>query len=240
MMKRNLILTVFAVAALAAGTALAQAPGGAPPGGTPGSAPPAGPPGGGAGRGGPQMATGPAASGTYKVDINHSHIEWTVLHRGMSNYAQRFWKYDVTVTLDRDHVEKSKVNVTIDPTSLYTGMDPAEYRRTHGTTYQSWEDQLSNSDGFFNAKKFPTITFTSTKVEKTGDKTAKVTGDLTFLGMTKPMVLDVSLNGENPTGIGFHATGTLNRTDFGLTSLPTSIVSADVKIEFDGEFRLQR
>jgi polyisoprenoid-binding protein YceI len=226
--------------ALAAGSALAQAPGGAPPGALPGAGAPGGAPG---GPPGGTQAPSEAPSGVYKVDPHHSYVEWSISHMGNSNYTQRFTKYDVTITLDRKNLENSKVNVTIDPTSTRTGYDPAEYKKTHAQTgFDSWDDQLAYDAGYFNAKKFPTITFNSTKVQRTGDKMAKVTGDLTFLGVTKPVTLDVDLIGEGARGmmsrggiIGFHAKGKFNRKDFGMGGF----MPADVGIEFDGEFNQQ-
>ena len=93
-----------------------------------------------------------------------------------------------------------------------------------------------------NAAEYPTISFASTSVEQTGDFTGTVTGDLTFLGVTAPVTLDVSYGGvANPPWfgqrdvIGFTASTTLARSDFGSTSLG-GVISDEVVVEFSGEF----
>ena len=92
---------------------------------------------------------------------------------------------------------------------------------------------------FFDIAKFPTAKFVSTKVEKTGEKTAKVTGDLTIKGITKPVVLDVTLNGmgenfEKIKTVGFSGSTTIKRSDFGMKDyLP--MLGDDVKLEIESE-----
>src|SRR5690606_12273607 len=102
----------------------------------------------------------------------------------------------------------SSTEVTIDTSSI-------------SMNHEAWENHLKNAD-FFDVEKFPTMTFKSTKVERTGEKTAKMTGDLTLLGVTKPVTLDVTLNKSDlhpfhkKMAAGFSATGTLKRSDFGM------------------------
>ncbi|HEX2753257.1 MAG TPA: YceI family protein, partial [Alphaproteobacteria bacterium] len=104
----------------------------------------------------------------------------------------------------------------------------------------AWEKHLKNED-FFNVEKFPAMTFKSTKVEKTGDNTGRVTGDLTLLGVTKPVTLDVIFNkgGIHPYSkkyvAGFSATGKLNRSEFGMTyGLPGVGDEVNISIEVEG------
>lgn len=182
-------------------------------------------------------------AGDYGLDLTHGSLTWKVQHMGMSNYTARFAKWDATITFDPTNPAASKVVATIDPTSVKTDY-PGDYKATHKQTgFKSWDEDLAKSDKFFNAGKFPTITFTSTAVETTGADTGKVTGDLTFLGVTKPVTLDVKYNGSknphpfvpNAAAIGFSATGSIKRSDFGV-AFPPGAVGDDVQIIIEGEF----
>jgi polyisoprenoid-binding protein YceI len=178
-------------------------------------------------------------AGVYKLDPTHAYLQWSVPHMGLSTYRAKFTKYDATVTLDPANLEASKVSVTIDPLSIRTNY-PADYKASHAKSgFASWDEELGKSDRFAAGGKFPTITFNSTKVERTGGSTAKVTGDLTFAGVTKPVTLDVTLIGQTAThpftkggAFGVHAEGAFKRTDFGQADSPMN----DVSIAFDAEF----
>ncbi|SMF22025.1 Polyisoprenoid-binding protein YceI [Azospirillum oryzae] len=149
-----------------------------------------------------------AAPVSYKIDPAHTAVVFIVNHVGFSNVIGRFDTVGGDVTFDKDAVEKSVVNVTIDTTSVDTN--------------HAKRDEHLRSPDFFNAKEFPKMTFKSTKIEKTGDKTGKLHGDLTMLGVTKPVVLDVTFNkdGVSPASkmetAGFSARGTVKRTEFGM------------------------
>ncbi|PWC88457.1 hypothetical protein TSH100_07865 [Azospirillum sp. TSH100] len=149
-----------------------------------------------------------AAPVSYKIDPAHTAVAFIVNHVGFSNVIGRFNTVGGDVTFDKDAVEKSVVTVTIDTTSVDTN--------------HAKRDEHLRSPDFFNAKEFPKMTFKSTKIEKTGDKTGKLHGDLTLLGVTKPVVLDVTFNkdGVSPASkletAGFSARGTVKRTDFGM------------------------
>jgi len=181
-------------------------------------------------------------AGDYGLEPTHGSVTFKVSHLGLSNYTARFAKWDATITFDPANLTASKVVATIDPTSVKTDY-PGDYKKTHAKTgFKSWDEDLAKSDKFFNAGKFPTVTFTSTKVETTGATTGKVTGDLTLLGVTKPVTLDVTFNGsKNPhpfvpaAAIGFSATGALKRSDFGV-AFPPGPVGDDVQVIIEGEF----
>jgi polyisoprenoid-binding protein YceI len=168
------------------------------------------------------------AAETYKLDPMHTQVVWSINHFGFSNPSGKFASIDGTLTLDEAKPEDSKVTATITIANLFTGLDKLN------------EHLLS--DKFFDAKQFPTATFTSTKVETTGKDTAKVTGDLTVHGVTKPVVLDVTLNkiGENmmkKKTAGFSATTTIKRSDFGMTTyLP--MLGDEVKLSIESEANL--
>lgn len=173
-------------------------------------------------------------AGVYTLDKHHASLIWKVSHAGLSYYAGRFKSFDATINFDPSDVTKSTVAATIYPASLETDYVP--------TPEEDFNKKISTSAEWLNADKFPEMTFTSTKVERTGEFTAKVHGNLTFLGVTKPVVLDATYNGayieqpfsKKPT-IGFSATGSLNRSDWGLkTYIPAIGDKVDLYIE--GEF----
>lgn len=175
------------------------------------------------------------ASGLYELEKNHAFLTWSVGHNGISDYTVNFTDFDADLVFNASDPTQSVLSVMINPTALNTNYpDPAKK--------VEWENELANDPKFFNAGAFPAITFVSTGIEQTGEFEGKVTGDVTFLGVTKPVSLDVSYGGvANPPWfgqrdvIGFTASTTLNRSDFGMTHL-AGIISDEVVIEFSGEF----
>jgi polyisoprenoid-binding protein YceI len=149
-----------------------------------------------------------AAPVTYKLDPGHTMVLFSWSHFGFSNPVADIGLGDGTLVFDQQNPSKSSVEVTLPLSNLDTHV-PA------------LDKHLKEPD-FFDADKFPTITFKSTSVQSLGGKHYKVTGDLTVHGVTKPVVLNATLNGVGThpmTGaqaIGFNASGTLKRSDFGL------------------------
>lgn len=174
-----------------------------------------------------------APAGAYVLDRPHSNISWKGLHQGMSWYIGRFTAYDITLEFNQDDVTKSKVTAAIDPKSVVT--DDAKKRPDGKSTF----DAELGADTL-GGDKFPHIKFVSTKVTKTGENTGKMTGDLTFLGVTKPVTLDVTLNGGRMDArtqkykVGFSATGSIKRGEFGMTG-PGSVAD-EIKLEINAEF----
>ena len=175
------------------------------------------------------------AAGAYKVDAAHTSVTFTVSHLGFSNYTGQFEKAQINANLDPANPANSTVEASIDPRSLSIPSPPAGF--VAELTGAQWLD----------AAKFPAITFKSTKVEPTGPSTAKVTGDFTLHGVTKPVVLDVVFNGgykgmagmDPNSRAGFSATGSFKRSDFGINyALPA--VSDEVKLHLEGEFVLKK
>lgn len=189
----------------------------------------------------PVAITVPA--GDYAVDPTHASVTFKLQHLGLSYYTLRFKTYDATVAFDPANIAASKVTASIKPSDLVVGY-PADYVKNHpGTKFKSWEDDLANSTNFLDAAKFPAITFTSTSVEPSGERTAKVTGDLTLKGVTKPVTLDVTFSGETAShyfakvpAVGFSAKGTFKRSDFGFDYLLPAVVGDDVQVEIEGDF----
>lgn len=171
-------------------------------------------------------------AGTYAADKLHTNVLWTVNHFGTSNYIGRFGDINATLVLDPADPAKSKLTATIDPKSVDTNY-PAKDKDFNAEI---------ESDRFLDAAKFGTIEFVSTKIETTGTNTGTVTGDLTFHGVTKPVILDVKLNAAlNPHPmskkpvVGFSATGTVKRSDFGVAAL-VGPIGDDVKLTIETEF----
>ena len=167
-----------------------------------------------------------AAPLTYKIDANHTDVVASWSHFGFSNPIAHFGKVDGSITYDPANVGASKVEVTIPLSGLNSHVG-------------DFDDHLRSAD-FFDAGKFPNITFKSTSVKAAGKGKLKVTGDLTIKGVTKPVVLDVNLNkaGEHPMtkvpAIGFDATATVKRSDFGVGAY-APMVSDEVALKITTE-----
>jgi polyisoprenoid-binding protein YceI len=174
----------------------------------------------------------PAA--TYKIDPTHASLTWKVMHMGLSNYTARFTKLDATLSFDPAKPEAAKLTATIDPASLKTDYPFPEK--------ENFDKVLVEGAKWFNAGANKSITFTSTAVKMTGAKTADVTGDLTFLGVTKPVTLKATFNGgmkEHPfakkPAIGFSATGSVKRSEFGMSNY-VPMIGDDVALLIEAEF----
>ena len=167
-----------------------------------------------------------AAPVTYTIDPNHTDViaQWS--HFGFSNPSAHFGKADGTLVYDADNVGASSVNVTLPLSGL-------------NSFVEKFDAHLRSAD-FFESEKYPQSTFKSTRVEAAGEGKLKVTGDLTIKGITKPVVLDVTLNGagEHPMAkrpaIGFDATASVLRSDFGL-GMNVPMVSDEVKLRITTE-----
>lgn len=183
-----------------------------------------------------------APAGEYVSDPTHASITWKLQHLGLADYVAKFRTFDATVTLDPANIANSKVVATIKPSDVaanYAG----DYKAGHpGSRFANWEDDLANSTNFLNAAEFPEITFASTAVEVTGERTANVTGDLTLLGVTNPVTLAVEFAGETDShpftkapALGFSATGTFKRSDFGSTYL-SGMIGDEITVLIEGDF----
>lgn len=168
-----------------------------------------------------------AQTESYSLDKAHTQVLFFVNHLGFSNSMGKFLDYDGGFTLDRADLAKSKIDVTIKTASIEMNDTP-------------WNDHMKNAD-FFNVEKFPAMTFKSTAVKVTSENTADVTGDLTLLGVTKPVTLAVTHNksGVHPysgkTVAGFSASGTIKRSDFGMNyGLPAVGDDVTIRLEVEG------
>ncbi|MBO6803382.1 MAG: polyisoprenoid-binding protein [Thalassospira sp.] len=171
------------------------------------------------------------AADTYKLDPTHTSVLFIVNHLGFSDYQGRFNGVTGELTLDREDPSASSATITIDLNQIDSGVE-------------ALDNHMKTAD-FFNVEEFPTATFTSTSVELVGDNAATVTGDLTLLGETKPLVLDVTLSGEGThpmTGdevVGFSADGVVTRTDYGMDFLVPG-VGDEVTLQISSEFLKQK
>jgi polyisoprenoid-binding protein YceI len=128
---------------------------------------------------GPQGAIS-AHAADYTIDPSHTHILFMVNHLGLSNMIGLFTDMAGTFSFDPAHVEASKVKVTIKTASISTQFSPRDA-------------DLKGAD-WFNVTEFPEMTFTGTSFSKTDDHTGAITGNLTLLGVTKPVTLHVTFN----------------------------------------------
>ena len=167
-----------------------------------------------------------AAPVQYDMDANHTRIDFSWTHFGFSHPMGRFDKFEGDFRFDPADPTRSTVTVTIPIDSIDTGVAKLD---TH----------LKSPD-FFDATRYPTAIFKSTRVQASGEHGLKVTGDLTLHGVTKPVVLDVVINriGPHPMGgreaAGFDATTTIKRSDFGISNYVPNI-SDEIAISISTE-----
>ena len=172
--------------------------------------------------------------GTYALDKTHASITWKVMHLGLSNYTARFTDFDATLRVNGDDITQSQLEVTVNPLSVETDYPNPEQ--------EDFNKKLALGKEWFNAGKYPTISFVSTSIEKTSNTTATLHGDLTFLGVTKPLSLNVTYNGyyqskpfTDKPALGFSAAGTLKRSDWGMnTNMP--FIGDEVALLIEAEF----
>ncbi len=171
------------------------------------------------------------SSGVYEIDPSHTNVLFGIAHMGFSHYYGRFNTIEGKLTFDAKAPEKSKLEVTIPIASI-------------DTNNEKLETELKSKD-WFDAAKYPRATFVSTKIEKLSDSTGKVTGDFTLHGVTKPVTLDVTFNGAgmnsfmNSEELGFSATGTIKRSDFGISAY-IPMVGDDVALTIETEMHLKK
>lgn len=168
-----------------------------------------------------------SAAQKFIFDPGHSYILFKIKHFDYSTQSGK-WFVNGEMELDKDHPEKSKVEATVKVAQLVTG--------------HSELDKHLKEKSFFEVDKYPSATFVSDKVEITGSDSAKVWGKLTVHGVTKQIMLNVHLNkaGVSPVSnkntVGFSATTTLKRSDFGMKAFAPGL-GDEVKIEIEVEAR---
>jgi len=175
-------------------------------------------------------------AGAYTLDKTHSTLMFRVNHLGFSEYTAQFTTFDAQLQLDPANPSAATLNVTVDPRSLSLPAPPAGFR-----------NELLGAQ-WLNASAQPQWTFRSTRVETTGANTARITGDFSMRGVTRPVTLEATFNGgyaghpmDPNARIGFSAHGTLKRSEFGVTvGIPapgtTMGVGDDVEILIETEW----
>lgn len=153
------------------------------------------------------VLSAPAGAATYKIDPAHSSVTFTVAHLAISKVHGRFDKFSGTLDYTPGETKTWKTEAEIETSSINTGVED--------------RDKHLRSPDFFNAEKFPLMTFKSVKVSGVKGLKGKVHGELTLMGVTKPVVLTVEASGPatDPWGnerLGAAGTASINRKDFGL------------------------
>ena len=160
----------------------------------------------------------------FVLDPTHTYITFFVSHIGYSDMAGMFLESEGSFTYDEEAKELKQASITVKTDSVFSN-------------HEKRDEHLRGSD-FLNVREFPEMTFVATYAEKVTDTTGKVTGDLTQLGVTKPITLDVTFNkaGNYPFGdghyaLGFDATGSFKRSEFGMTyGVDGNIVGDEIKL----------
>jgi len=174
-----------------------------------------------------------APAGAYEIETRHTQVIFAIPHLGITDYYGRFEKISGTLNFNPGAPERSSISVAVDTASANV-MSSEVMGQLVGPTV-------------FDSAKFPTATFRSTSLVRTGPTTGKMTGELTIHGVTKPVTFDVTYNGglKAPVGnaydLGFHATATIKRSDFGLDKMIwNSFVGDDVKLIIEAMFLQQK
>ncbi|MFF0018196.1 YceI family protein [Streptomyces sp. NPDC005374] len=170
-----------------------------------------------------------ALTGDYSIDASHSTIGFTVRHAMVTNVKGKFNDFSGSLHLDGGDPSASTASLDIKMDSIDTGSADRD-------------GHLKSAD-FFKIEEFPTMTFRSTKAESLGGEDYRITGDLTILGTTKPLSIDLEFNGsaKDPFGnerVGFEGKAEILRSEWGLTwnaALETGgvLVSDKIKLNFD-------
>ncbi|KPW37325.1 hypothetical protein ALP72_01911 [Pseudomonas coronafaciens pv. coronafaciens] len=173
------------------------------------------------------LSAGQAMAADYVIDKEgqHAFVDFKISHLGYSFIHGTFKDWDGTFSFDAAKPEASKINVELKTASLFTN--------------HAERDKHISSKDFLDVAKYPEAKFVSTSVKSTGEKTADVTGDLTLHGVTKPIVIKATFNGEgkDPWGgyrAGFNGTSTLNLNDFGIKGPGPTSQTLDLDITFEG------
>lgn len=175
------------------------------------------------------VSTDPAsvAAGAYRVEPNHTRVQFTVSHLGFTDWWGDFSGVSGTLALDPARLAASRVEITIPVASV-------------STTNATLDGELRSAD-WFDAARFPTIRFVSTGVVRAGPARATIRGNLTLHGVTRPVVLDARFVGAglNPLSkaytVGFNATTTIRRSDYGV-KMDVPLVGDETAIRISAAF----
>jgi polyisoprenoid-binding protein YceI len=168
----------------------------------------------------------------WEIDPMHSEIQFKVKHLVISTVTGKFNSFEGSFEMEDQDLSTAEASFSIDIDSISTGVPD--------------RDNHLKSDDFFNAEKYPKMTFRSTEVQKMDDDHYKLKGDLTIRDITKPVELEVEKGGivQDPYGntkAGFEVTGKINRKEFGLkwdavTEAGSVVVGDEVRLELNVQF----
>ena len=174
-----------------------------------------------------------APTGSYSLDPRHTQVLFAIPHLGITDYYGRFDKVSGNLNFNSGTPEKSSVSVTIDMTTIDM------------PSHELIGELMGAST--FNTAAFPTATFKSTAITRSGSNSGTITGDLTLHGVTKQVTLNATFGGltvdpfNGDDDIGFHATTTIKRTDFGITGMVwEGVVGDDVKLTIEAMFQQKK
>lgn len=171
-----------------------------------------------------------AAPQPVEIDLSHTRVWFYVNHLGFSDMYGDFTKFDIDLKVDPENLANSTVSASIDTSTV-------------DMRHEGLNKHLKNQD-FFNVEQHPSMSFETTGVTQNGEGKLAVAGNLTLLGVTKPVTLDVTVNkiGEHPMRktpwVGFNATATIKRSDFGM-NYGVPAVGDDIKISIGLEGALK-
>ena len=173
------------------------------------------------------LITGSAFSQSWTVDKAHAKLGFGITHLLISEVDGSFETFDATITSSKDDYSDAVFEVSADIASINTDNEN--------------RDNDLKSDKYFDAAKFAKLTFKSTSFKKVEGSKYKLVGDLTLKGITKPVELDVVINGPIETRdkkkkIGLKASGTFKRTDFGIGGAGGAMLSEEITLIANGEF----
>ena len=185
---------------------------------------------------GPARAQAPfnpdeAPAGTYTIDSKETLVRYGTIHMGINEFWGTFPGAKGTLMIDPKSLEGAKLDVSVPIATV-------------STTNKDLDTQLVSS-AFFDAAKYPQMRFVSTSVTRTGPTTAKVAGDLTLHGVTKPIVLDATFTGAGPNQfskvftIGFKAQGQISRSEFGIAKW-VPVISDATTINISAAFEKEK
>jgi polyisoprenoid-binding protein YceI len=167
------------------------------------------------------------------VDKAHSKVGFTTTYLLLSDVDGNFKTFDAKITSAKPDLSDAVFELTADVNSIDTDIEN--------------RDKSLKGDKYFDAAKFPTLTFKSTSFKKVADKKYALVGNLTMHGVTKPITMDVTMNGpmetQGPGGkktqAGLSATSTLKRTDFGIGPSGGAMISEEIQLKVNGIFTRQ-
>lgn len=172
------------------------------------------------------LAAFAASAQTWTVDKAHAKLGFSITHLMISDVEGNFKTFEATITSAKDDFSDAMFDISADIPAINTDNEG--------------RDKDLQSERFFDAAKFPKLTFKSTSFTKVDGNKYKLVGDLTIKGVTKPVELQVTINGpidrRGKKVIGIKVAGTIKRTDFGVGGAGNAMVSEEVTLIANGEF----